>query len=93
MTSDGEEYSLLVEMRKAKEKAFALYHGFKIDLSSPTSVLQVDNCEYASSAGDSLTWSSNLVQGCIDIFAPEYSPGASCHFANLFGIYGSGDAR
>ena len=43
MTSNPDEYSLMVELREGKEKAFALYQGFTIDLSSTTSVLLVEN--------------------------------------------------
>ena len=89
MTSDGEEYSLLIEMRETKEKAFALYQGFKIDLSSTTSALIVEKFDASSSAGDSLTLASSLTSGCSDVSAASYSAGSSCHFVNLLGAYDS----
>ena len=84
MTSGTDDYSLLVEMREAKEKAFALYQGFKLDTTAH-SVLDVAYFEDWSSAGDSLTQASNLTPGCTDIDASSYSAGMSCHFVNLFG--------
>ena len=89
MTSDGEEYSLLIEMGETKEKAFALYQGFKIDLTSPSSILVIENFEDSSSAGDSIYEQSSLTSGCSDIGAVSYSAGSSCHFVNLFGAYES----
>lgn len=89
MTQGTDEFSLVVELREAKESASALYQGFQIDLLSTTSVLKVASYDDSSSAGNSLTLSANLQASCTDIHNDIYIGFTSCHSVNLFGEYES----
>ena len=91
---------LLVEMEKAKERAFALYDYFLIEMFGTDPLFYANDFAPYSTAGNPLVAVSSApsdqdqpTSTCLDIFySPYVGAGINCHAATPFGDYGN-DAR
>ena len=84
LDSLGDEVSLLIEMTKDREHAFALYQNFRIIRPTVSYYLRVEHYDEGSTAGSSLTLDSNIVGGCSSIFIKNYY-NTRCHNSSPFG--------
>ena len=89
INASGLEHTLLVEMQKDNERAFARYDGLTFFPSGLLGeYLEVLYYDPLSTAGAGLTIESQEASGCDDIVPPVYTPN-KCHYSNSFGEYGN----